>query len=331
MFCSKCGYQLNDDANFCQKCGAQVQPMQNAQVVSQNRTISGELNRDAIKIHLDDVLALECIRNKMKINLEKTIRASSNMKKWNCLKRYLIHEYNYSNGWVSHMYVHLFFDGSSYYIAMEKEYNNWKVCTGESVSAHCEFRAINDTTIRSVAKWSTHASFFDKRTYTKGLLEAYSDFKKNAPSIYQENLKKLNGMTHTLNGITQELDKVNRLLQKAYHVNIVPAQFRNLYAVYYLHEFISTSRESLATALLHYDLNEIKAKLDKIIEQQQEIIIQQAILAAQNEQLLQQNQSQLERLSAIESNTSHAAQYAEIAAINAEACAWIGLANYIDK
>ena len=89
-------------------------------------------------------------------------------------------------------------------------------------------------------------------------------------------------------------------------------------------------KHTLTTALLHFDLNEIKKKLDKIIAQQEEIIIQQAINNAQNQQLLRQNQQQLEYLSTIESNTSQAAQYAEIAANNAEACAWIGMANYIE-
>ena len=138
-------------------------------------------------------------------------------------------------------------------------------------------------------------------------------------------------MTQTANRISYELDKACNLLQKAYQVNIIPMQFRNLYTIYYLHEFISTSRESLSAALLHCDLNEIKAKLDKIIAQQQEVIIQQAIIASQNNQLLQQNKLQLERLASIESNTTQAGQYAEIAAVNAETCAWIGLANYIDK
>lgn len=258
------------------------------------------------------------------------------MRKWNYLKRYKIYEYIFNNRDNSltfdhSKYVHLFFDGSSYYIAMEPEYNDRRVCTDTSLGGSCIFVGINDRNVRSVAKWSTLTSFSDKRKYTRGLLEAYSDFKKTAPLSYQENIKKSNAMSQTLNGITTELDKVNKLLQRAYQVNIIPMQFRNLYAVYYLHEFISTSHESLATALLHYDLNEIKAKLDRIIEQQQEIIIQQAIIAAQNKQLLQQNKSQLERLSAIENNTSQAAQYAEIAAVNAETCAWISLANYIDK
>ena len=94
---------------------------------------------------------------------------------------------------------------------------------------------------------------------------------------------------------------------------------------------MSTSRESFTTALLHRDLNEIKAKLDKIIAQQESIIIQNAVRIAQNEKLSKQNQQQLEHLSRIELNTSQAKQYAQVAANNAEICAWINMAKYIEK
>ena len=78
----------------------------------------------------------------------------------------------------------------------------------------------------------------------------------------------------------------------------------------------------------------LKTKLDKIIIQQQEIIINQAQLLAQNQTICEQNKRQLtelERLANIENNTAHAAQYAEIAARNAETATWISLANYISK
>ena len=94
---------------------------------------------------------------------------------------------------------------------------------------------------------------------------------------------------------------------------------------------MKSSQGTLSEALLHYDLKQIKDKLDKIIDQQQEIIINQAIIATQNKQLIQQKQDMLKSLSSIERNTYQASQYAEIAASNAEACAWIGLANYIRK
>lgn len=45
--------------------------------------------------------------------------------------------------------------------------------------------------------------------------------------------------------------------------------------------------------------------------------------------MIEQNQQTLNKLASVEGNTERAAQYPEIASNNAEACAWIGLANYI--
>lgn len=131
--------------------------------------------------------------------------------------------------------------------------------------------------------------------------------------------------------VKSEYDKSEELLNNAYSLNIIPKQFRNIYAIYYLYDFITTSDTSLSTALLHCDLNEIKQKLDTVIKQQQKIIINQAVMVAQNQTIIKQNTEKLHKLASIEQNTERAAQYSQIAANNAEACAWIGIANYIDK
>ena len=330
MFCPKCGYQIHEDANFCQKCGTRVHPLQESSGIPVSKNANSELNREALKIHLADVLALECIQNKMQSTFTQTQQNAANLKRNNYLKKYVIYEKLYQDGMPFRKYAYLFYNGASIYLAMEDEYNSKRVCTSDFLPRTCEWVAITDRTVRSTPKWSKLDSYSDKRNYSQGLLHAYEDFKLSAPQMYQKNLSKIDSMTTALNGISAECKKAGELLKKAYQINIIPVQFRNLYAVYYLHEFINTSRESLTTALLHYNLNEIKAKLDRIIEQQQRIIIQQAIIASQNDQLLQQNRIQLQKLSAIENNTSQAAQYAEIAAVNAETCAWISLANYID-
>lgn len=88
---------------------------------------------------------------------------------------------------------------------------------------------------------------------------------------------------------------------------------------------------SFEVALLHYNLEEIKTKLDTVIERQKEMIINQERMIAQNKEILKQNQDLLGRLAMIENNTYYASQYAEIAANNAKACAWFGMANFMRK
>ena len=338
MFCPQCGYQIDDDANFCQRCGARVRPIMGSPSAAQAQPgrppavgHPGELDREALRIHLSDVLALECIKSRLEDHQKKLAGRIDWRRNSNYLKKCLIREYRYSDGMCSRDYAYLFYNGTSCFLAMEQEYNNMRVCTSDWLPNGCQWVPVDDRSIRSVPRWSKLWSFSTKRECAQGLQKAYAEFRDAAPQAYRDNLQKIQGDTRALEGVAGELKKAGELLEKAYQVNIIPVQFRNLYAVYYLHTFITTSRESLSTALLHYDLNEIKSKLDQIIAQQQEIIIQQAVLAAQNQQMLRQNQMQLERLAAIEDNTRQAAQYAEIAAVNAEACAWLGNASYIDR
>lgn len=103
----------------------------------------------------------------------------------------------------------------------------------------------------------------------------------------------------------------------------------NIYSIFYLYDYLSTSQESLQSALLHYNLEEIKTRIDEVISQQSEIILQQAIQTAHLEVIENQNTKILKHAAETEQNTALAAQYAQIAANNAEACAWINLAQYI--
>ena len=341
MFCFKCGKQIRDDAVFCQYCGAK-QNNTSSISVRQSNTVSssnssGELDRDALKIYLGNILSLECI----KANYErKTSNLRYNIQQIrdnNYYKKYLLRTGKYGRK----CYTHLKYDGKTFYVAytsnngpyldeyLEKGEYLWPCFKGEE----------DLVWLKKVSQWDRAVNFTDnfiaRRMQAEeardAFLKAFSAFQAEAPGIYQENTRKISNLQYQLNGMSKELETVKKLLKQAYDINIVPSQFRyKIHAIYYLHDFISTSRESFTTALLHLDLDEIKAKLDKIIAQQESIIIQNAVMIAQNEKLAKQNQQQLERLSRIESNTSQAAQYAQIAANNAETCAWISMANYIE-
>ncbi len=158
--------------------------------------------------------------------------------------------------------------------------------------------------------------------------------------ITQNNLKQY---PKQLDEINADLAKASELLKKQYDLNIIPNKFRNLESIWYICDYFDSSTESLSEILVHLDLDEIKEKLDAVIENQQQMIINQAIQIAQNKSIISQNQEILSRLSSIENNTEqisqntrqvanntlNAVQWAQIAANNAEACAWISMANYI--
>lgn len=333
MFCFKCGKQLSDDSLFCQYCGAKQ-----SSTIKQSDG-NGELDREAMRIYLGNVLSLECIKNKYERQIAESEFRIEQIKNRNYYKKYPLEIGNRA----TKPYVHFWFDGTYYYLA---ETTSFRPCLESHLYADYKWVFLQNKSDLEITKtrsyWEPSINlffysdgFFERRKKAEkardGFCQAFASFKTEAPTAYQDNINQINKLEQRLNGIQQELSDVNQLLKKAYDINLIPEPFRyKLYAIYYLHNFVTTSRESFTTALFHFDLDEIKAKLDKIIEQQETIVIQNAVMIAQNDMLAKQNQQQLEHLSRIESDVNQAAQYAQIAANNAETCAWISMANYIE-
>ena len=360
MFCFKCGQQIPDDAQFCSKCGTlQKSNTSQTESIVSNNTSPADFDREAMKIHLSNILALECMKVKLSNDYAEADEKLTYEKNNNYVERFSI-----PNG-----YVWLAYHDGKYHIGAFRGYgegaytgeylNREGMLNGEAflkyafglksfmgenmgvVQHNGEFYwgVIDENSLPIIKKssfwWDIGGSNmlqqkFRQSSARDAFLAIYEDFKRTAPNIYQTNLKNIvSPLQEKVNGIDAEYKKADELLQKAYAINIIPKQFRNIHAIWFIHDYITTSNETLSAALLHCDLDEIKQKLDTIIEQNNRIIIQNAIQIAQNSQMLQQNQQMLNKLANIESNTDRAAQYAEIASNNAEACAWIGLANYI--
>lgn len=344
MFCSKCGFRLNDDAIFCSRCGAKVASQT---LVSATPELTPEPNHDALTIYIKDLLSLESIKRKYENRIQYINQVLSEHSD-GCFKQTI--EIKDEDRWTyGELYWHFMYEnGHCFVYAIDSlgtcpETRNIQWCTHDyyiernprylDVEQERHFFESMDPWMNGMVIDCT-SGYFERRKEAKKAREVfwryYEEFRCSAERGFTEMHRKLSLLQSEHTGVLAELTTLNGVLEKAYDVNIIPSQFRhNIYVLYYLYDFIRSSHQSLTTALLHCDLNEIKAKLNTIIEQQQEIIIQQAVIAAQNSKLLQQNQAQLEQLSAIEANTAQAAQYAEIAAVNAEACAWIGVANYL--
>lgn len=135
---------------------------------------------------------------------------------------------------------------------------------------------------------------------------------KNAEIRFE---KICNNLEKHADNISKEKFEINSKLQKAYSLNIIPLQFRNIQGIYYLYDYISTSNQSLSEALMQCNLEAIKQKLDSVIELQGKAIIQQA---QANATIMEQNQRILETAQATMQNTAVAAKYAQICAVNSE-------------
>lgn len=124
-------------------------------------------------------------------------------------------------------------------------------------------------------------------------------------------------------GLTNQLKEVNTLLPQTYAINIIPQQFRNLSGVSYLYDYMSTSQATLESAFLNYNMNQIGAQVQRIAEQQYEMILQQYVTNAKLESVEGQNRKMLDQLSNIENNTALSGKYSAITAANTSAMSFV--------
>ena len=151
------------------------------------------------------------------------------------------------------------------------------------------------------------------------------EYERRARRIRNENADRRNEveqqkqeMTKASDEIQEDIDTYRKMLEEAYRADIIPLQFRSIEGIYYLYDFLSTSQLTLTDALMHADLQAIKDKLDAVIQLQKENIIQQAQANARLEDIQKSNQEILSAARVTAMNTSAAAQYARIAAVNSQ-------------
>lgn len=89
-----------------------------------------------------------------------------------------------------------------------------------------------------------------------------------------------------------ELKRISGLLEQLYGANVIARQYRGLYPAVFLYDWFSTSgADDLDNALNMFVLEQIKAKLDQIIENQAEIILNQRMIMANQHQALAEQRS----------------------------------------
>ena len=172
----------------------------------------------------------------------------------------------------------------------------------------------------------------NKNKYKSDLEKYQKDLENVGIRIQQEQKEKEE--LHTIaKKITSEQKRAEDILDHYYRVNYIPKPHRNIRAVYYLYDYISSSRVSLDTALLHLKLEMIEEKIDMLIRQNAIIILQNAIMISQNGELIRQYDQILQRAINIEKDTTKIAQYKEISAANTESITFLEevMIKYVDQ
>lgn len=131
-----------------------------------------------------------------------------------------------------------------------------------------------------------------------------------------------------------EIKKVDNLLEKLYDINVIPRWYRDLYPAVYLYDWFSNSRaDDLDLALNTLVLEQIKDRLDTIIQNQSEMIINQRIMIANQRKTMEQMERHHERLMSklkqIGASVEDQNMYLGMIEANTAASAYFAAANYL--
>ena len=152
---------------------------------------------------------------------------------------------------------------------------------------------------------------YSKKEYNKKVKDDYERVRKEKQDI--DMIKSEN------NEVSAKLKEVNTLLRDSYSINIIPQQFRTVQGICYLYDYMSTSQQSLNSAFLNYNVNQINVGINKMIEQQSEMILQQSVTNARLEIMEGHGKKMIDQLASIEQNSEIAARYSAITASHAKA------------
>lgn len=151
-----------------------------------------------------------------------------------------------------------------------------------------------------------------KKRYTEYTQSHNKWIIKDIERVKNENIKKQN-LINLHKQIKNELTDIENIRKKLYSHNIIPIQFREIYSIYYLYNFVSTSQESLSKAFLHCDLDAIKTQIDTLIRQNDAILRNLNSLSRSINNLSKENNRVFDNMiNIIKDNNSQRMQYEQM-------------------
>lgn len=321
MFCQYCGHQIEDDASFCPKCGKKAKSMTHDSLIQQTslNLKNQQLNRDVLISYLYQLQTMELSVNRLAQDLNNFDRRVALLGIPGQISQ-PSKPYRDSVEWGAIAGAAIF----GLLLALVGSFLYRFIPIGlfsfaRAVGIILVFGAIFVGLISAGSKASKNEE--RESEYQRQVAKWKEDLQRDQARI-QDELQKKDILLAQRPEYESRLAQAEALRSKAYGVNIIPNQFRDIHAIYFLHEYLSTSRSTLENALLHLDLNAIKAQLGTIIAQNEESLLLQALTYAQNDKMIEQNERLIQHAISTEKNTERAAQYAEIAASNSEVTAF---------
>ena len=133
---------------------------------------------------------------------------------------------------------------------------------------------------------------------------------------------------------SNERKKIKSLIERCYRAGVIPTQYRDVYAAVYLYDYFSNSRaDDLDQVLNTYVLEQIKAKLDVIINNQRMSILHQRMIISNQRQAIEEQRAHYSfmrnKAKQIAASMEEQNQYLAMVEANTAATAFFSAASYL--
>lgn len=328
MFCSNCGKEINENQKFCRYCGTKNEDefqsnSLNNEILNntQFQQVNTVFDRNVLNNYMYNIRTLEVVKNELLVQKQNVLYRISNL-------GYRQNMYEPSTDGESIMYA--LFGGGGFIVAVLVIGTLLKETIGEWLDWTDFFSGL--MTLLIIGTIVIAGGYIIYELYSAAKSKEDYFYRKKQDEIRVENeLKEKSALEEIAGELDEEIIENDKLINEAYSVNLIPSKYRNVYAAYFLYDYISTSTATLSEALLHCDLDTIIEKLESVIEQQSEMIMELAASNAKNEVIIRQNEQMLQHAIQTENNTALAAQYSQIAATNSKVTAYCQMVQFLEK
>ncbi len=302
MFCVSCGNQMNEGSSFCPKCGIPVskQSSSNQEYASVAPKYSNNVFREVDISYIDSIriseflcheinnkyYELEARAKKLGIQLhfeEPYLNVAPNSK----FKYYMIWFVIFTIiityfAWTIGSFFLVTSRGIVRAMTFVEVISPIAICCCLGFAIYFLVRAISDKI--------AHKKLKDR--YLSQFLLEFADYQQNVSldkERVEKELKEKKILMAKLEQLKKEYYDANKTRESLYSVNIIPKQYRGLQPIFYLYEYLSTSKLTLENALVSFDMNAIKSHLNIISQQNTEILYRLQDISENLDEIRMQN------------------------------------------
>ena len=169
-----------------------------------------------------------------------------------------------------------------------------------------------------------------REEYNAQLIASENSYFEEVERVKQEK----NKIQKRMDGYLREINRIDALLDKLYSANIIPTMYRDSYAAIYLYDWFRTgSSDDLDHALSMYVLEQIKSRLDTIIDNQSQMIINQSMMMANQVRSMEQRRlyekQMMAKMDQLQVTADEKLRYTRMIESNTAALNFFATANYL--